>query len=137
MFLLMVPVHNFNSGFFFLIYMPGNRNMDLKLNGIFFATSHGKGVVDGIGGTVKRAVWRHVRSGHAHVSNPEEYAAVAQQRNPNIYIEFVSESSIKDMYSYAKWEGVKAVPQTHKMHCQLMVAETSDATEFKVVSFRF
>ncbi len=46
----------------------------------FFATSHGKGVVDGIGGTVKRAVLRHVRSGHAHVSNPEEYAAVAQQR---------------------------------------------------------
>ena len=35
MFLLMVPVHNLNSGFFFLIYMPGNRNMDLKLNGIF------------------------------------------------------------------------------------------------------
>ena len=46
-------------------------------NGIFFATSHGKGVVDGLGGTVKRAVWRHVRSGHAHVNNPEEYAAVA------------------------------------------------------------
>ena len=31
----MVPVHNLNSSFFFLIYMPGNRNMDLKLNGIF------------------------------------------------------------------------------------------------------
>ena len=100
-------------------------------------------MVDGLGGTVKRAVWRHVRSGHAHVSNPEEYAAVAQQRNPNIYIEFVSKSSIEDMHSFldVKWEGVKAVPQTHKMHCyypisssQLMVAETSDATEFKVVS---
>ena len=39
--------------------------------------------MDGLGGTVKRAVWRHVRSGHVHVSNPEEYAAVAQQRNPN------------------------------------------------------
>ena len=47
------------------------------------------------------------------------------------------------MYSFldAKLEGVKAVPQTHKTHCyyptsssQLMVAETSDATEFKVVS---
>ena len=68
------------------------------------------------------------------------HAAVAQQCNPNIYIEFVSESSIKDMYSFleAKWEGVKALPQTHKIHCyypisssQLMVAESSDATEFK------
>ena len=75
--------------------------------------------MDGIGGTVKRAVWRYVRTGHAHVSNPEEYAAVVQQRNPNIYIEYVYKSSIKDMYSFldAKWEGVKAVPQTHKMHC--------------------
>ena len=72
---------------------------------------------------MKRAVWRHVRSGHAHVSNPEEYAAVAQQHNPNIYIEFVSKSSIEDMYSFldAKWEGVKAVPQTHKMHCYYRV----------------
>ena len=26
----------------------------------FFATSHGKGAVDGIGGTVKRSVWRNV-----------------------------------------------------------------------------
>jgi hypothetical protein len=60
-----------------------------------------------------------------------------------IYIEFVPKSIIEDMNSFldTKWEGVKAVPQTHKMHCyypvsssQLMVAETSDATEFKVVS---
>ena len=65
MFLLMVPVHNLNSGFFFLIYMPGNRNMDLKLNCIFLPHHMAK---KGIGGTVKRAVWRHVRSGHAHVS---------------------------------------------------------------------
>ena len=57
-------------------------------------------MVGGIGGTVKRAVWRHVRSGHVHVSNPEEYAAVAQQHNPNIYIEFVSKSSIKDVYLF-------------------------------------
>ena len=56
--------------------------------------------MDGLGGTVKRAVWRHVRSRHVHVSNPEEYAAVAQQCNPNIYIEFVSESSIKDIFFF-------------------------------------
>ena len=38
-----------------------------------------------------------------------------------------------------KWEGVKAVPQTHKMHCftpvsshQIMVAETSDASVFAI-----
>ena len=45
----------------------------------FFATSHGKGVVDGIGGTVKRAVWRYVRSEQAHITNAKEYAEIAQQ----------------------------------------------------------
>ena len=131
----------FKQRFLFSNLYAWQEEHEFKIKWHFFATSHGKGVVDGLGGTVKRAVWRHVRSGHAHVSNPEEYAAVAQQRNPNIYIEFVSKSSIEDMHSFldVKWEGVKA--QTHKMHCyypisssQLMVAETSDATEFKVVS---
>ena len=50
---------------------------DLKMNWNFFATSHGKGVVDGIGGTVKRAAWRHIRSNQAHVTNVKEYADVA------------------------------------------------------------
>ena len=38
----------------------------------FFATPHGKGVVDGLGGTVKRAEWRHVRSGKVHMTTAEE-----------------------------------------------------------------
>ena len=41
-------------------------------------------MVDGLGGTVKRSVWRHVRSEHAHITNPEEYASVAKERNPSI-----------------------------------------------------
>lgn len=32
----------------------------------YFATSHGKGVVDGIGGTVKRIVWNAVATRQAH-----------------------------------------------------------------------
>ena len=35
---------------------------DIKLSWNFFATSHGKGVVDGIGETVKRTVWRHIKT---------------------------------------------------------------------------
>ncbi len=49
---------------------------DLKIKWNFFATSHGKGVVDGIGGTVKRAVWRYVRSEQANVTNAKEYADI-------------------------------------------------------------
>ena len=36
----------------------------VKINWHFFATSHGKGAVDGIGGHVKRAVWNAVKAGY-------------------------------------------------------------------------
>ena len=51
-----------------------------KLTWNIFATSHGKGVVEDLGGTVKRAVWRHVRSGQVHIT-ADEYAKIAEQRN--------------------------------------------------------
>ena len=37
-------------------------------NGIFFATSHGKGAVDAVGGKVKHSVWLPVKS-RKHVVN--------------------------------------------------------------------
>ena len=37
------------------------KKQHLSIVWIFFVTSHGKGVVDGLGGTVKRAVWWHIQ----------------------------------------------------------------------------
>ena len=70
---------------------------------------------------------------------------MAKDRNRGIYIQFITKDSIDAMNSFldTKWEGVKAVPQTHKMHCfipkssdEIMVAETSDTTQFKVAIIR-
>lgn len=100
----------------------------------FFATSHGKGVVDGIGGTVKRAVWRQIRSGRSHITTPQEYSGLAQQLCPNIQVEFVAKSEIDKQSAFldAKWEGVMVVPPTHRVHCiqasgvdEVKVADTS------------
>ena len=55
----------------------------------FFATSHGKGVVDGIGGTVKRAIWRHVKAERAHVTNASEYSTLGTKVCPNILVKFI------------------------------------------------
>ena len=61
------------------------------------------------------------------------------------YIRFITKDSIDAMNSFldTKWEGLKAVPQTHKMHCfipissgEILVAETSDTTQFKVAIIR-
>ena len=97
-------------------------------------TSHGKGVVDSIGGTVKRAVWRHVRSDQAHVTNAEEYAAIARQRCPSIHISYIKREQIESLKPFLdqKWSDVVAVPRTHQTHCfktsgkvKLMVADIS------------
>ena len=60
----------------------------IKIKWNFFAT-YGKGVVDGIGGTVKHAVWRHIRSEQANVTNAKEYADIAKLRCPNIQVAYI------------------------------------------------
>ena len=39
------------------------KKFSIGLTWYFFATSHGKGSVDGIGGTVNRSVWRATHAG--------------------------------------------------------------------------
>ena len=65
-----------------LYHWEQEHQLNLKWN--FFATSHGKGVVDGLGGSVKRSVWRHIRSGQAHITTAEQYTSVGKERNPNV-----------------------------------------------------
>ena len=60
--------------------------LQVKLRWHFSATSHGKGVVDGLGGTIKRAVWRHIRSERGFSSTPEQFFELARDRNPGITI---------------------------------------------------
>ena len=63
------PSSQFKPKFLFSNLKAWEDEHGITLKWNFFATSHGKGVVDGI---VKRAVWRHVRSNQAHVSTPEQ-----------------------------------------------------------------
>ena len=113
------PTSQFKQRFLFsnLYYWEQAHEISIKWN--FFATSHGKGVVDGIGGTVKRTVWRNVRCEKNHILNAKEYAELAKQLCPNIQIDFISKNLIDEQSGFlnAKWEGVLAVPGTHKVHC--------------------
>ncbi|PIK39888.1 hypothetical protein BSL78_05624 [Apostichopus japonicus] len=61
----------------------------------FFATSHGKGVVHGIGGQVKRLVWTAMRNG-AHVHDAESFAEVAAAKAKAIKVIFVPSQKVED-----------------------------------------
>lgn len=61
----------------------------------FFATSHGKGVVDGIGGSVKRVVWRQILAGKL-ITTAEEFAETAAKHCPHLKIKFISSTTINE-----------------------------------------
>ena len=92
-------------------------SVDLEWN--FFATSHGKGVVDGIGGTVKRSVWRQVRAGKENVTFALKFSEIAIHRNPGIHIKYIPSDSIKTqtLEITSRWQKTTAVPNTQKIPC--------------------
>jgi hypothetical protein len=45
-----------------LTFMRASYGLDVQWH--FFASGHGKGVMDGIGGSVKRVVWNEIRTGN-------------------------------------------------------------------------
>ena len=99
-----------SRGSSFQIYATGRKTITSQLDGFFFATSHGKGVVDGM---VKRAVWRHIQS---HVTTSQEYSALAKHLCPNIEVEFIANDQ------------QRAILQTHRVHC----VQASGADNVKV-----
>ena len=69
----------FKQKYLFSNLYAWEQDYSLSIKWNFFATSHGKGVVDGIGGTIKRAVWRRVKSESVHITSAEQYAVVAAE----------------------------------------------------------
>ena len=74
-----------------LLLYPEKEHKDLtQIDWSFFGTSHGKGPVDGVGRTVKRAVWRRILREQVIVGTAEEFAAVASEGWPNITIMYLT-----------------------------------------------
>ena len=80
-----------------------------------------------------------------HITAAEEYAKIAEQRNPEIHVQFIAKEDIDQIMPQldAKWEGVLAVPKTHKMYFiipngngMVMVSDTSDSKEYTIVPLR-
>ena len=83
----------------------------------FFSTSHGKGVVDGIGGSVKGSVHCKILSGRV-VHTEKQVAEVAQACHTIVVIKYVSASDITHDKAMLEewWKNIKTLPRTHKMH---------------------
>ena len=64
---------------------------DLKLSWNFFATSHGKGVVDAIGGIVKRMVWQEIMT-KKHCRSATDFVRIAKTKT--IILDEISQTDI-------------------------------------------
>ena len=83
----------------------------------FFATSHGKGVVDGIGGVVKRLVWSAILGGEM-CRSAEDFIKLVQKKTNKVILVEITRNDIDN--SRIKLENIfktaKTVPETLKIH---------------------
>ena len=91
----------------------------ITVNWHFFATSHGKGAVDGIGGTVKRAVHSAIMTRQYHVQNAQQYAECAQAVTEATTVIYIPSKTIENNKSQLDqtWKDVAAVPAIQSVHC--------------------
>lgn len=86
----------------------------------YFATSHGKGALDGVGWTVKRAVSMAVLSRQVVVANASTFAETARRVCPKMEVLYVTNEDIKEFcnkHEIAKyWEHVTPLPGTLNVH---------------------
>lgn len=84
----------------------------------FFATSHGKGAVDGIGAVVKRKVWEIVRTQSIVLSNAYEFYDCAKKNISGIDIIFLSSTEIDNLFELTNnlWLNIRNIPGVKSFH---------------------
>ena len=97
-----------------------NKIVPIQWN--YFATSHGKGVVDRIGGTVKRLVSNAVMTGKSPVvADAQSFYRVASSLTSSVTVSLVSQKEISDTSDLLSLEKCFSealpLPGISKMHC--------------------
>lgn len=82
----------------------------------FFASGHGKGAVDGVGGTAKRAVYQRIMSGQVHVYSANDFHKCIEDNLTGIISTLITEDQIRiaEASISQKWKNIKAIPAVTK-----------------------
>ena len=108
----------FKNKFNFDNLLHHKLDFDCTADWSFFATAHGKGPVDGIGGEVKRQVWRSVLQGKEVVTCAQDFVLVASKLCHKITIMYQSSENITADTDHLtnRWEICTPLPGTHSYH---------------------
>ena len=105
----------FRSQFAFFMLSKFDHSINIEWN--YFEANRGKGVVDGIGGTVKHAVYLHVLTNRLVIKSPKQFAEYANEILPKINSQYVENKSMELKYQSECREKAKKVKRTLKVHC--------------------
>ena len=92
-----------------------------------FETAHGKVAVNGVGGAVKRAVWRAILQDRAVIGSAEEFARVAESECLKVNVIYIPKGNIAQAKEQLleRWNACLSIPETHSIH---YVTKLSDTT---------
>ena len=85
----------------------------------FFASSHGKGAVDGVGATAKRMLWSAIMSRKAIINNSWEcfeYLNSKQIKGMRIFFVAIADIDIHREKLQSRWELIRPIPYLQKHH---------------------
>ncbi|CAH0560627.1 unnamed protein product [Brassicogethes aeneus] len=116
----------------------------IEINWSFFASGHGKGVVDGIGAIAKRTLWSAIMTRKAVIKNSRDcYEYLVLKGINGFHIFFIGADDIKEHQANLdkRWQNIKTIPHIQKHHhfegegntC-IVYTLTATSSEYKKVS---
>ncbi|KAK3108762.1 hypothetical protein FSP39_015119 [Pinctada imbricata] len=98
----------------------------------FHEAGHGKGIPDGIGGTLKRSADLTIRQGKVDIMNAQQFIDAFTPSSTSIYLYKVDQSDIDTVGESLKNVNLKTVPGTMKLH--QVITNVSCTIRFREVS---
>ena len=121
------PSSQFKNKYIFALVSKLEKHHELKITWNYFATSHGKGPNDGLGGNVKRMAHRLIMTNTKMIKNAETFADAIQSCETGIHVlvmnEDVIEQRCQDLATDTLWDGLKTFQGTITTHCLQTVDE--------------
>lgn len=89
-----------------------------KIEWNYFATSHGKGAVDGVGAVIKRKVWGITKTKNIILTDGFSFFNCAREHIAAIHIIYIGSDTIKDMSPTLteKWKDIPNILGIRKLH---------------------
>lgn len=129
------PSSQFKNKFIAAVIPVLEDKFGIKITWNYFATSHGKGCVDGIGATTKIIVRKHVRARDCIVNNASDFVDAFNRTPSDITVEEVNEADFDEINSllgttelYANAKNIPDVSQAHQIKVidgKIVTSETS------------